>query len=93
MKAQRSAKTAPVRALASVLALIFTFAAALLPSSAAVTDDGGLTVPYSCPAICAVEGDTVKLGDHSVQFESGKTVDAKKITWSSSDIAIDGGSV
>lgn len=54
---------------------------------------GGKTVSYVCPAICADAGDTVELLNYSVQFESGKSTAADKISWTSADIEIKNGTV
>ncbi len=84
-----------IRAAAAVTAVLLMLSV-LLPVTAFAevsTPSGDKTVPFTCPAICADAGDTVKLSDYSVQFESGKTTAADKITWSSSDVEIKNGTV
>ena len=83
------------RAAAAVVAALL-ISAAIMPISAFAevnTPSGDMTVPFTCPAVCADEGDTIKLSDISVQFESGKTTAADKISWSSADIEIKDGKV
>ena len=51
------------------------------------------TISFSSPAIGADVGNTVNLSSYAVEFKSGVSTAADKITWSSSDTTITNGSV
>lgn len=81
-------------ALFMVLCILATATVIAFPAAAeTAAAGGGKVVSYTCPAICADAGDSVDLGAFGVQFESGKTTAADKISWTSADIEIKNGTV
>lgn len=81
-------------ALFIALCILATASVLTIPTAAeASAAGGGKVVSYTCPAICADAGDRVDLGTFGVQFGSGKTTAADKISWTSADIEIKNGTV
>lgn len=68
------------------LALLCLAGLVMLPTAAAAADGG--TVKYSCPAIPADVGQTLKLTDYAVEFVSSSATAAGEITWSSDAIKV-----
>lgn len=72
------------RSLCLALALLCLGGLIILPTAAA----DGSTVKFSCPAIAAEVGQSVKLTAYAVEFTSSTATAADKITWSSEAIKI-----